>query len=84
MAGKPSPTASMKHAFIIRADGSILSRDRTAGAWKNSFDSAHINPGDSIVVPEKPIKPSAFRQIMEYSQLFSQFALGAAAISVIQ
>jgi len=83
LAGKPSRTADMKHAFIIRADGSILSRDRTAGAWKNNFETTHINPGDSIVVPEKPIKPSAFRQIMEYSQLFSQFALGAAAISVI-
>jgi protein involved in polysaccharide export with SLBB domain len=83
LAGKPSRTADMKHAFIIRADGSILSRDRTAGAWKNNFETTHINPGDSIVVPEKPIKPSAFRQIMEYSQLFSQFALGAAAISVV-
>lgn len=42
-----------------------------------------MNPGDTIVVPEKTIKPSALRGVLDWSQLFSQFALGAVALSVI-
>jgi hypothetical protein len=43
-----------------------------------------INPGDTIVVPEKTFKPSALRGVLDWSQMFSQFALGAAALDVIQ
>ncbi len=84
LAGKPNPVADRKHAFIIRADGSVFSRSRAQGPWKNSFDVTTINPGDSIVVPEQPVKPSFVRQFIDYSQIFSQFALGAAAITVIK
>jgi len=84
LAGGPNRDADNKHAFIIRADGSVLSRPATSGIWGNTFDSVRINPGDTIVVPEKTYRPSALRGVLEWSQLFSQLALGAAAISIIQ
>jgi polysaccharide export outer membrane protein len=84
LAGKPNQVADKEHAFIIRADGSIFSRERTQGAFLNKFDNAEVDPGDAIVIPEKPVRPSAVRQLIDYSQIFSQFALGAAAISVIK
>jgi polysaccharide export outer membrane protein len=84
LAGKPNQIADRKHAFIIRADGSVYSRERAQGVWKNSFEAAQINPGDSIVVPEKPIRPTFIRQFIDYTQIFEQFALGAAAIAVIK
>ena len=84
LAGKPNSIADSKHAFIIRADGSVYSKERAQSTWKNSFDAAQINPGDAIVVPEKPIGPSIVRQVIDYSQIFSQFALGAAALSVLK
>jgi protein involved in polysaccharide export with SLBB domain len=83
LAGKPNRNADKSHAFIIRADGSIYSRDRAQGIWTNHFDNAHINPGDSIVVPEKQIKPTVLRQVLDYSQIISSFGLAAGAISVI-
>jgi hypothetical protein len=43
-----------------------------------------MNPGDTIVVPEKTFKPSALRGFIDWSQAFSQLALGAAAINVIK
>jgi hypothetical protein len=43
-----------------------------------------LHPGDTIVVPEKTFKPSALRGVIDWSQVFSQFALGAAAINVIK
>jgi len=84
LAGKENPIADRRHAFIIRADGSVYSRQRAKGVWTNGFDAAQINPGDSIVIPEKPIKPAFIRQFVDYSQLFSSFALGAAALTVIK
>jgi len=83
MAGGPSRDADRSQEFIIRADGEVISR-QTEGAWGNSvFNNLVVNPGDTIVIPEKAYKPSAWRGVLDWSQLFSQFALGAAALSVI-
>ncbi|HEY6444929.1 MAG TPA: SLBB domain-containing protein [Acidobacteriaceae bacterium] len=84
LAGGPNRDADRKQVFIIRADGSVISRTTTSGIWGDEFDRLRMNPGDTIVVPEKAFKPSALRGFLDWSQLFSQFALGAAALSVIQ
>jgi protein involved in polysaccharide export with SLBB domain len=84
LAGKPNRVADRKHAFIIRADGSVFSRETAGGLWSDHFDTATLNPGDTIVVPEKPIRPSVLRDVIDWSQVFSQFAIGAAAINVIR
>lgn len=84
LAGKPNRIADSKHAFIIRADGSVYSRALAQGTFSNRFDSAKIYPGDAIVIPEKPIKPSGLRMILDYSQIFSSLGLTAAAISALK
>jgi len=84
LAGKPNRIADRKHAFIIRADGSIYSRERAQGSFSNRFETTRINPGDSIVIPEKLIKPPVLRELADYSQILSAFGLAAAAIEVIR
>lgn len=84
LAGRPNRTADRSHAFIIRADGSIYSRERARGVLTNNFDGTRINPGDAIVVPEKLIKPTALRTLLDYSQILSSFGLAAAAINVVR
>ncbi len=85
LAGKPNRIADARHAFIIRADGSIYSRERAGGVFfSNNFNDARIHPGDSIVIPEKLIKPTALRQLLDYSQILSSFGLAAAAINVVR
>jgi len=84
LAGGPTRDADKRHIFVIRADGSVISREAENGIWGNEFANLRMNPGDSIVVPDKVFKPSALRGVLDWSQLFSQFALGAAALSVIQ
>lgn len=84
LAGGMNRDADRKQAFVIRADGSVISRASVNGAWGNEFDRLRMNPGDTIVVPEKNFKPGALRGFLDWSQLFSQFALGAAALSIIQ
>ncbi|HEX3473025.1 MAG TPA: SLBB domain-containing protein [Silvibacterium sp.] len=83
LAGGPNRDADKKHVFIIRADGSVVSRQAASGVWGNTFDQLKMNPGDTIVVPEKTYNRSALRGVLDWSQLFSQFALGAASIAVI-
>ena len=83
-AGGPNKEADRRREFIIRADGEVVSRDTTKGLWGNEFDQARIYPGDTIVVPEKILKPTALYGLLNWSQVFSQLALGAAALNVIQ
>ena len=84
LAGKPNRIADPGHAFIIRADGSIYSRERARGVLSNHFEESLINPGDAIVIPEKPIAPSLTKQLLDYSQILSSFGLAAAALAVIR
>lgn len=84
LAGNTNRVADKKEAFIIRADGAILSRQQANSAFSNRFDAARIYPGDSIVIPEKLIQPTILRQLLDYSQILSSFGLAAAAINVIQ
>ena len=83
LAGGANKDADRRHIFIIRADGEVVTRDMSKGLWGNEFDNLHIYPGDTIVIPEKTFKPSALYGIMNWSQMFSQLALGAASLSVI-
>lgn len=82
-AGGPGRDADKKHIFIIRADGSVVSKTTPSGVWGNTFEASRMNPGDTVVVPEKTFRPTALRGLLDWSQLFSQVALGVAAISVI-
>jgi protein involved in polysaccharide export with SLBB domain len=83
LAGGPDRDADYKHSFLIRADGEVVSSDLGKGLWAEKFKNVPVYPGDTIVVPEKTFRPGTLRAVLAYSQLFSQLALGAAAISVI-
>jgi protein involved in polysaccharide export with SLBB domain len=84
LAGGPTNDADRKHEFIIRANGDVVSRDAAKGVWGNEFNNLRLNPGDTVVVPEKTFKPSAIRGLIDWTQVFSQLALGAAAVDVIK
>ena len=84
LAGGPTKSADGPDSFVIRADGSVVSRRSQSGVFGNTFASMHLNPGDTVVVPEKVPRPSGLRNFINYTQIFSQLALGAAAIAVLQ
>jgi protein involved in polysaccharide export with SLBB domain len=86
LAGGANRNADWGHAFLVRADGSVMSRTHSgeSGFWKESFTDVRLNPGDTIVVPDKTLRPTALRSLIDWSQVFSQLALGAAAIQVLK
>ncbi len=83
LAGGPTADADRKRTFVIRADGEVISYKATKGLWGNDFENLRMNPGDTIVVPEKTFKPSPLRGALDYTQLFSQVALGAASLTYL-
>lgn len=83
-AGGPTRDADKGRMFVIRADGSILSKQSVKGLWNGGFASLRLMPGDAIVVPQRLNQGSVLKGLRDWSQVFSQFALGAAAIRVIQ
>jgi len=83
-AGGPTRDADTGRMFVIRADGSVLSKQSVKGLWNGGFAALRLMPGDAIVVPERLSHGSFLRGLRDWSQVFSQFALGAAAVRVIQ
>jgi protein involved in polysaccharide export with SLBB domain len=84
VAGGPDRDADWHHTFVIRADGSVVSRESVKGPWGNTFKDMKLNPGDTIVVPDKTLRPTALRGLLDWTQIFSQLALGAAAVQVLK
>ena len=84
-AGGPTREADRGQVFVLRANGSVFSRSARQSLFAGSeFDNVRLYPGDTIVVPEKMVRPSALRELAMWTQLMSQASLSAAAIDVIK
>jgi protein involved in polysaccharide export with SLBB domain len=83
-AGGPTRTADSRHTFLIRADGSVVSKSWASAVFSRSFDDLRLNPGDTVVVPEQLDKTTFLKSLKDWSQVFAQFGLGAAAINILR
>jgi protein involved in polysaccharide export with SLBB domain len=84
MAGGLNRDADRGQTFILRADGSVIGRRAGKSNFSSGFENTRLYPGDSVIVPEKHIKPGSMSAFMAWSQMFSQYALGAAAVNVLK
>jgi protein involved in polysaccharide export with SLBB domain len=84
-AGGYTRSADKSRLFIIRADGSVIPKqDHAYGLFRPAFETGRLNAGDSIVVPQAIFKTTFLRELRDWSQVISQFALGAAAVNVLK
>ena len=85
LAGGYNRNADQGRSFIIRADGTVIGRHSMDNTFNfldhNSFDQLRLYPGDTIVIPEKPIRPSKLRDFIDWTTIFSQLAVGAAVVN---
>ena len=80
-AGGPTRQADTKRIFLIRADGTVISRQTRGDFWRSDFDKTTLLPGDAIIVPPKLKGPSTFIQQLPYfTQILSQTALTGAVL----
>ncbi len=83
-AGGPSRYADRSHIFVIRADGSVISKDARSRLFASRFDNLRMYPGDTLVVPNNTNRVTLLRSLIDWSQVISNFGLGAAAINVLK
>src|SRR5258707_3871534 len=83
LAGGTARNGDKRHEFVIRADGSIVSRQQRSLLTGRSFDSLRLMPGDTIVVPEKLDRGAALRTLRDFATILGQFGLAAGGIRSI-
>jgi hypothetical protein len=81
-AGGTSRSADEKYTFIIKADGSSYTLPH-ANRWFGGAGSQVLMPGDTVIVPERFERTGILKGLRDWSQVFAQFALGAAAVQVL-
>ena len=84
-----SQDADEANIFVLRADGSVVSaRDGANFFSSNNLLSLEMAPGDTLVVPDLQNRETAYtafvRGAKDWTQILSNFGLGAAAIKTIR
>ncbi|HEY0820584.1 MAG TPA: SLBB domain-containing protein [Rhizobacter sp.] len=82
--------AERANMFVLRADGTVLHAGDRRGflGFGGGIESQSIQPGDAIVVPTQldfeTWGRALVRNLKDFSQIFYQFGLGAAAIQTLR
>ncbi len=88
LAGGPTRDADESSIYLLRADGSVISNRQSgwlSGGWlSGGFSGTKLMPDDTIVVPERFERFSWTKELKDWTQIFSQFGIGIAAIKVLK
>jgi protein involved in polysaccharide export with SLBB domain len=79
LAGGANRDADANRAYVIRASGAVLSKQYSSSLRGNSFDSLHIYPGDTVVIPLNLTKGNTLRTIVSIAQIVGQLGIAVAA-----
>jgi protein involved in polysaccharide export with SLBB domain len=82
LAGGPRKQADKSSIYVLRADGSVVSARQNGFLWA-SVAGVRLMPGDAIVVPEDFERTTWVKDLKDWTSIFYQFGLGAAAIKVL-
>ena len=90
--GGPTRDGEEDEMYLVRADGTVMSKeqssfgfrwDDTGKRWTfGGFMSTPLDPGDTLVVPEKLERTAWMREIKDITTIISQIALTAGVILV--
>jgi protein involved in polysaccharide export with SLBB domain len=84
--GGPTKDADKSQIFLVRADGSVTSREQmTQKFWfsgESDLLSAPLEAGDSIVVPEKLEYSRVMKDVKDITQILYQIAVSAGVLLV--
>ena len=75
--GGPTETADTDHIFVLRADGSVVV---SGGMFGASVQSAKLEPGDAVVVPERLVQTRWVRDLKDITQILMQIAVTTAVV----
>lgn len=88
LAGGPTRGADTASAFVIRANGTVVSaRQQSGGGWfgfGSNLAGLQALPGDTVFVPEEMNKTTFIQEAKDWTQILANFGLGAAALKTIR
>lgn len=80
-AGGATNLANRKAIFVIRADGSVIGSEGFS-LWRGNPLDTTLYPGDTVVVPEKPVIASPqWRSIFQSAQVISSIVTSAVLVA---
>jgi len=87
--GGPTENAEEKQMYLVRADGTVVSKKASSWfgiGWSDEekrwhfaedFEGTRLYPGDTVLVPQKVIKPSFMKDVKDITTILFQLAVGA-------
>ena len=79
--------ADIDNVFVLRVDGTVVSPDSQSWFF-GKIGGVEVMPGDTIVVPEKFDRQTAWTKFTqgarEWTQILANFGLGAAAVKTLR
>ncbi len=81
MTGGPTENAEKESMYVVQANGTVVSSQKTA--WWSDFESTDLSPGDTILVPERIVRPSYMRDFKDITQILYQIATTAGVTALL-
>lgn len=78
--GGPNKDADEDEIYLVKMDGTVVSKRQTASLFSNKFLSRQINSGDTIIVPQRFEKIAWMRDIKDITTILGQLALTAGVL----
>jgi protein involved in polysaccharide export with SLBB domain len=82
-AGGATREADPKRIFVIRADGTVVSRQSRNSHSHGSYGNLKLLPGDAIIVPEKLRVSNGLQTFANYAQIISGAAMTGAVLGTL-
>jgi protein involved in polysaccharide export with SLBB domain len=83
LAGGANRDSDKDRSYVIRADGSVISKQYTSSLRGSGFDSLRLFPGDTVVVPLSLNKGQGLRNLVDIAQIVGQFGIAIAAATLV-
>jgi len=84
MVGGPTKNAEEDRMYIIRANGTVVSKKGISWfVFGKRFKNIILYPGDTLLVPQKVVRPSYLRDVKDITQILYQIAITTGVIVTI-
>jgi protein involved in polysaccharide export with SLBB domain len=84
LVGGPTESADRDHIFLLKADGSVVTRETADTGFfafgERGLMNARVEPGDSILVPEKLVQTRFMKDVKDITQILYQIAVTAGVL----
>jgi polysaccharide biosynthesis/export protein len=82
-AGGLTKDADEDEIYVLKVNGTAISKRESSGLFSGGLMSSRLDPGDTIVVPEKIERIAWLREFKDITQILYQIAVAAGVLIVV-